>query len=130
MSLQQVFYCPTTGNFTSTKEVPAQDATICSCSTNICYSRFEYTVEPPNNGQVGDRNFVHYSEVVPSSEVLPLRTLKLLSYFKNDIVYTLDVNSMSWSIQLVECVCFCVLRCKETTLSIDKPMSITSFTCP
>ena len=29
------------------------------------------TVEPPNNGHVvGDECFVHYSEVVPSSEVL------------------------------------------------------------
>ena len=31
------------------------------------------TVEPPNNGQVGDGHFVHYSEVVPSSEVPPPR---------------------------------------------------------
>ena len=60
-------------------------------------------MEPPNNGQVGDRRFVHYSEVVPSSEVPPQSTLKLLSHFKNDIAYTLDVNSMSWSIELVEC---------------------------
>ena len=29
-----------------------------------------YTVEPPNNGHVGDECFVHYSEVVPSTEVL------------------------------------------------------------
>ena len=28
------------------------------------------TVEPLNNGHVGDECFVHYSEVVPSSEVL------------------------------------------------------------
>ena len=28
-----------------------------------------YTVEPPNNGQVGDEHFVHCSEVVPSSVV-------------------------------------------------------------
>ena len=28
------------------------------------------TVEPPNNGHVGDECFVHYLEVVPSSEVL------------------------------------------------------------
>ena len=28
------------------------------------------TVAPPNNGHVGDECFVHYSEVVPSSEVL------------------------------------------------------------
>ena len=61
------------------------------------------TVEPLNNGQVGDGHFVHYSEVVPSSEVPPPSTLKLLSHFKNDIAYTLDVNSMSWSIELVEC---------------------------
>ena len=27
------------------------------------------TVEPPNNGHVGDEHFVHWSEVVPSSEV-------------------------------------------------------------
>ena len=27
------------------------------------------TVEPPNNGQVGDGHFVHCSEVVPPSEV-------------------------------------------------------------
>ena len=29
-----------------------------------------YTVEPPNNRHVGDECFVHYSEVVPSLEVL------------------------------------------------------------
>ena len=28
-----------------------------------------YTVEPPNNGHIGDGHFVHCSEVVPSSEV-------------------------------------------------------------
>ena len=28
-----------------------------------------HTVEPPNNGHVGDEHFVHCSEVVPSSEV-------------------------------------------------------------
>ena len=60
-------------------------------------------MEPPNNGQVGDGHFVHYSEVVPSSEVLPPSALKLLSHFKNDIPYTQDVNCMSWSIELVEC---------------------------
>ena len=27
------------------------------------------TVEPPNNGHVGDEHSVHWSEVVPSSEV-------------------------------------------------------------
>ena len=27
------------------------------------------TVDPPNNGHVGDEQFVHCSEVVPSSEV-------------------------------------------------------------
>ena len=27
------------------------------------------TVEPPNNGHVGDKHFVHCSEIVPSSEV-------------------------------------------------------------
>ena len=27
------------------------------------------TVEPPNNGHVGDKHFVHCLEVVPSSEV-------------------------------------------------------------
>ena len=30
------------------------------------------TVEPPNNGHSGGKHFVHYSEVVPLSEVLPL----------------------------------------------------------
>ena len=29
-----------------------------------------YTVEPLNNGHVGDECFVHFSEIVPSSEVL------------------------------------------------------------
>ena len=52
-----------------------------------CYIH-AYTVEPPNNGQVGDGHFVHYSEVVPSSEVPPPSTLKR-------IAHTLDVNSMS-----------------------------------
>ena len=28
-----------------------------------------YTVEPLNNGHIGDKHFVHCSEVVPSSEV-------------------------------------------------------------
>ena len=45
---------------------------------DVCVSQFNwacglllcvYTVEPPNNGHVGDECFVHYSEVVPSSEV-------------------------------------------------------------
>ena len=27
-------------------------------------------MEPPNNGRIGDKCFVHYSEVVPSLEVL------------------------------------------------------------
>ena len=67
------------------------------------FSAFHNTVELLNNGQVGDGCFVHYSEVVPSSEVLPPSTLKLLSHFKNDIAYTLDANSMSRSIELVEC---------------------------
>ena len=31
--------------------------------------RFTYTVEPPNNGHVGDKSFVLCSEVVLSSEV-------------------------------------------------------------
>ena len=26
-------------------------------------------MEPPNNGHIGDKHFVHCSEVVPSSEV-------------------------------------------------------------
>ena len=30
-----------------------------------------YTVEPPNNGQVGNERFVHFTEVVPSSEFPP-----------------------------------------------------------
>ena len=32
----------------------------------------ENTVGPPNNGHSGGKHFVHYPEVVPSSEVLPL----------------------------------------------------------
>ena len=28
-----------------------------------------YTVEPPNNGHIGDDHFVNWSEAVPSSEV-------------------------------------------------------------
>ena len=35
----------------------------------LCYYT---TVEPLNKGHVGDECFVHYSEVVPSSEVLQL----------------------------------------------------------
>ena len=34
-----------------------------------------YTVESPNNGHGGDEHFVHCSEVVPSSEVLPLSAI-------------------------------------------------------
>ena len=69
-------------------------------------------MEPPNNGQVGDGHFVHYSEVVPSSEVPPPSALKLLSHFKNDIAYTLSG------------------KVQRNTLSTDKPISIASFTCP
>ena len=29
----------------------------------------QYTMEPPYNGHIGDKHFVHCSEVVPSSEV-------------------------------------------------------------
>ena len=47
------------------------------------------TVEPPNNGHGGDKHFVHCSEVVPSSEVLPLSTIiiiiSLLNHMNNDI---------------------------------------------
>ena len=43
-----------------------------------------YTVEPPNNGQVGDKHFVHCSEVVPSSEVENVWT-----------IYRQGVNSLS-----------------------------------
>ena len=35
----------------------------------IILSNFYITVEPPNNGHVGDEHFVHCSDVVPSSEV-------------------------------------------------------------
>ena len=47
-----------------------------------------YTVEPLNNGHGGDEHFVHCSEVVPSSEVLPLSTItniSLLNHMNNDI---------------------------------------------
>ena len=65
-------------------------------------------MEPLNDVQVGDGHFVHYSEVVPSLEVPPPSSLKLLSHFINDITHTLDVNSMSWSIELAECgLLFC-----------------------
>ena len=42
--------------------------------TNECSSSpvTRTTVKPPNNGHGGDEHFVHCSEVVPSSEVLPL----------------------------------------------------------
>jgi hypothetical protein len=43
-----------------------------------------YTLEPPNNGHGGDEHFVHCSEVVPSSEVLPLSTIIILT-MNNDI---------------------------------------------
>ena len=33
------------------------------------------TVEPPNNGHIGDECFVHCSEAVPSSEVTCIRLL-------------------------------------------------------
>ena len=36
---------------------------------SLCNSLYGCTVEPPNNGHVGDEHFVHCSEVVPSSEV-------------------------------------------------------------
>ena len=36
-------------------------------SLTLQYSQVT-TVEPPNNGHVGDKHFVHCSEVVPSSE--------------------------------------------------------------
>ena len=35
----------------------------------VCILFGSSTVEPPNNGHVGDEHFVHCSEVVPSSEV-------------------------------------------------------------
>ena len=35
----------------------------------VCMYICMYTVEPLNNGHVGDEHFVHCSEVVPSSEV-------------------------------------------------------------
>ena len=35
----------------------------------LTFPQLRNTVEPPNNGHVGDEHFVHCSEVVPSSEV-------------------------------------------------------------
>ena len=68
-------------------------------------------MEPLNDVQVGDGRFVHYSDVVPSLEVPPPSSLKLLSHFINDyITHTLDVNSMSWSIELAE---FGLLLCAK-----------------
>ena len=66
-------------------------------------------------------------EVVPLSEVPPPSTLKLLSHFKNDIAYILDVNSMSWSIELVECSLLLCAEVKKNLLSTDKPMSIAFY---
>ena len=47
------------------------------------------TVEPPNNGHGGDEHFVRCSEVVPSSEVLPLSAIiiiiSMLNNMNNDI---------------------------------------------
>ena len=41
---------------------------VCVC---VCVKVYQvsYTVEPPNNGHIGDEYFVHCLEVVPSSEV-------------------------------------------------------------
>ena len=47
-----------------------------TCILFIC-SIDMYTVEPPNNGHVGDEHFVHRSEVVPSSEVEMYGQLKV-----------------------------------------------------
>ena len=54
------------------------------------------TVEPPNNGQVGDErlSFIWRLSLCQRFHH-QLHTLKLLSHFNNDIAYTLDVNSMS-----------------------------------
>ena len=38
-------------------------------SIAVCKIYNRTTVEPPNNGHIGDEHFVHCSEVVPSSEV-------------------------------------------------------------
>ena len=41
----------------------------CPYILRFSYFAFSYTVEPLNNGHIGDEHFVHCSEVVPSSEV-------------------------------------------------------------
>ena len=40
-----------------------------SMEKNLYKMGFECTVGPLDNGKVGDEHFVHFSEVVPSSEV-------------------------------------------------------------
>ena len=42
--------------------------TVSLCLVKLLFGRV-YTVEPPNNGHIGDKHFVHCSEVVPCSEV-------------------------------------------------------------
>ena len=49
-------------------------------------------MEPPNNGHGGDEHFVHCSEVVPSSEVLPLSTIIIFIHWfvnHNAFIYRL-----------------------------------------
>ena len=66
--------------------------------------RHVITVEPPNNGRVGDECFVHSSEVVPSSEVLTC--IQLLAGGTRFVHCTKVVRSSECPLSEVPCITF------------------------
>ena len=64
------------------------------------YHLRDNTVAPPNNGHAGDECFVHYSEVVPSSEVLTC--IQLLAGGTQFVHCPLFGMSVTWPMKLCE----------------------------
>ena len=64
-----------------------------------------FTVEPPNNGHGGDEHFVHCSEVVPSSEVLPVSTIISLVY-ESQCIYIINPRRVTVLVSVCLSVCY------------------------
>ena len=54
---------------TATTKYKYSNTYLWNTHAGITHRVCDNTVEPPNNGHIGDKHFVHCSEVVPSSEV-------------------------------------------------------------
>ena len=80
-------------------------------------------MEPPNNGHVGDECFVHYSEVVPSSEVLTC--IQLLAGGMQFVHCREVVRSLECPLSLIH-VCVSILT-MAVTLHLPTPPLMTGL---